>query len=121
MHEMAIAEQLMDQVLAAAGEHDSPRVVEVELAVGAMRLVVPEAMQLAFEAFAEGTIAAGAALKIVEEPIRARCRACGREFASDGAEFACPDCGLADAEITAGADIVLSSMVIATEEGAEAT
>ena len=83
-----------------------------------MRMVVPDALAMAFEAAAEGTLAAGAALKIVEVAPVARCRPCGRTFHPAEGEFLCPDCGRADAEIIEGNDICLKSMVCCAEEEA---
>ena len=78
MHEMSIATALMRQVLDAVATHKVARVRELEVVMGAMRRVVPEALRMAFEVVSEGTSAEGAALKITEEPARAKCRACGR-------------------------------------------
>lgn len=118
MHEMSIATHLVECILAAAAENDVARIEEVEVEVGAMRLVVPEALEMAFEAARAGTIAAGAALKVVEVAPVARCRPCGRTFHPADGEFLCPDCGQADADIVEGNDIRLTSMVCCTEEEA---
>jgi len=115
VHEMAIAEELMSQVLAAAAEHQAQCVERVEVSVGAMRLVVPESLQMAFRAVADGTIADGATLGITEEPIVAQCRVCGRRFDCDGEDFTCGDCGTADVDIVAGNDILLTSIVAETQ------
>ena len=120
MHELSIATGLMEQVAAAAAEHGVTRVEALQVSIGAMRQVVPEALAMAFEVVSEGTVAAGAALEIVEEPIRARCRECGREFTCRVGEFVCPGCGQADVELTMGNDIVLTSMTCTTPGGAEA-
>ncbi len=117
MHEMSIAIQLLGQVERAAAEHQVERVEQVEVTIGVMRQVVAEALGMAFEIAAEGTAAAGAALKIVEEPVEAACRGCGRRFGTDAEEFLCPGCGQADVEIISGNDIVLTSMVCEKAEG----
>ena len=119
MHEMSIAEDLVAQVLAAAKAHGAVRVDEVEVVCGEMRLVVPEALQLAFEALSAGTLAEGATLTITTEPVRARCRGCGREFGCRIENFACPGCGEADVEFLAGNDVVLKSLTADAAEGAE--
>lgn len=118
MHEMAIADNLMDQLLRIAEQQHAIRIVEVEVQCGVMQQVVPEALQLAFEALSAKTPAAGATLTIVEEPMAATCRACGRHYEPAVDNFRCPGCQQADAELVAGQDIVLKTVVCETEDQA---
>ena len=67
--------------------------------VGVQRLVVPEAMQIAWEAAREGTVAAAASLELVEIPAEARCTACDHAFPPAIDDYRCPACGVAAAEI----------------------
>jgi hydrogenase nickel incorporation protein HypA/HybF len=118
MHEMSIATQLLETVLAVAAENGAAGVEQVEVELGAMRLVVPEVLELAWQVAAEGTLAEGARLKMTDVPIQAKCRDCGRAFAAEIGNFLCPGCGQADVEIVAGDDIILKTVVCRDEEGA---
>jgi hydrogenase nickel incorporation protein HypA/HybF len=118
MHEMSIATALLRDVLDAAARHGVARVEQVELRVGAMRLVVPEALELAWSVVAEGTPAEASRLVITEVPMKARCRQCGGQFAPAINDFQCPACGQADADIVEGDDIILASVTCRSEEGA---
>ena len=118
MHELSIATGLIEQVTAAAIENGVDRVEVLEITIGAMRQVVPEALAMAFEVVSEGTVAEGATLEIVEEPIHAHCRECDEEFACQVGEFVCPHCGQADVRLTMGADIILTSMTCTKVDGA---
>lgn len=118
MHEMSIAMALLEQLDRLAKENHATRVSEVEVTCGVMQQVVPEALQWAFEAQSAGTLAAGAELRIEEEPLGARCRGCGLEFTPTIESFECPNCGQADAELLAGQDIMLKSVVCETEDEA---
>ena len=120
MHEMVIAEGLLRQALLSAGEHRVTRINRIEVVTGVLRLVVPEALEMAFEVISKGTLAEAAELKITEAPIVARCRGCGREFGCELYDFACPGCGQADTEFIAGNDIILASLTCEQEEGASA-
>jgi hydrogenase nickel incorporation protein HypA/HybF len=117
MHEMSIAEGVLQAVLDAAGACGARRVERVELLVGQMRLVVPEALVMAWQVIGEGTIAAGAELNIVETPMQAKCRQCDREFAPRIDNYLCPGCGQADVDIFAGDDIILKAVVCETDGG----
>lgn len=121
MHEMAIAMDLLECVLDEAGRHEVVRVEEVEVTIGVMRSVVPEALEMAFEAAAAGSVAEGARLKIAETQPVARCLACGASFGASVDEFVCPRCGRAETEIVEGNEIMLTSIACITEaEGASA-
>lgn len=119
MHEMSIASELLRTVLAVAAENGAARVEEVEVQAGAMKLIVPEALELAWSVLAAGTPAEGARLKLTEVPIEAECRPCGRRFVAAVDGFACPGCGQADVEIVAGDDIILTSVVCRGPDQAE--
>lgn len=112
MHEATIALAIIEQATAAAAPHGATRITWIEVEIGVLKQVVPEALDLAFEACAEGTLAEGATLSQTVRPAVALCRPCGREFEPDLAalSFACPLCGQADVELTAGHEIVLKSL-----------
>ena len=116
MHELSIADGIVRQTVAIAAEHHAVRVEEVRVEVGSLMLVVPEALEQAWEVLREGTVAAEATLKITEVPARAECRGCGYAYAVQVQTFQCPQCCLADPQITAGNDIILASVVCLTQE-----
>jgi hydrogenase nickel incorporation protein HypA/HybF len=110
MHELSIATSLIEQVLEYAESGGLATVESVELEVGALMLIVPDALDLAFQAVCSGTLAEGAELKLMEVTARARCRDCGHEYAAAMHRYTCPECGQANAQIIAGQDIILKSM-----------
>jgi len=116
MHEMSIALSLVEQLCRIAAEKHAVRITEVEVHCGVLRQVMPEALELAFSAVTEETVAAGATLKIIEEGLVARCRACGMEFATGIDDYSCPGCQQADVAFVAGHDIVLTAVVCETAD-----
>ena len=99
MHELGLAEA----VVAIAAEHArGSRVARVELAVGRLRQVVPDALAFSFELVAQGTPVDGAELAIEEVPVRVACRACRAESEVDPFPLACARCGALDVEVTDG-------------------
>ena len=117
MHELSIASALVRQALEVAGENNLARIEAIEVEVGVLQQVVPEALDLAFQAESQDTPAAGAVLRQVEVPMRARCRSCGHEYAPDIDCFQCDQCGRADPEIIDGRDIILKSLTGPEREG----
>ena len=110
MHEMSIAVELMRQLEALAAENNAERVTELTVTAGAMRAIVPEALEIAFEAVAEGTCAAGATLHLEIVPPLARCRQCGSRYEPEPDSFVCGQCNQADVEIVQGNEILLTSV-----------
>ncbi len=121
MHEMSIASALLEQVLGHAEAAGSSRVERVAVRTGVRQAVVPMAMQAAWEAVREGTIAATAELKLTEEDLAARCRACGRDYAPTLEDYSCPVCGSADPELIAGTTITLEAIDCEVEEDDDGT
>ena len=116
MHELAIADRLLDRALAAAEEAGATRVETLSLELGTATHLVPEQVRFCIEAVAEGTPAEGAAVEIEQVPARGECD-CG--WAGDLPSLAgtvagapdtrCPDCGHA-VSVTAGRECRLTSI-----------
>jgi len=119
MHEMGIATSLVDQLLALAERHGASRIDEVEVEVGLLQQVVPEALELAFAAASAGTPAEGAQLKLIEVSPVVECRQCGHTFEAHVDDYLCPRCQQADVRVVSGQDIVLRSIVCRTEAGGQ--
>jgi len=115
---MPIATSIVEQAVAAARDAGAVAVEEIEVEIGRMRLVVPEALEVAFACASEGTIAEGAKLSIVDVPMLAECRSCGRQFTPEIDLYVCPGCGQADARIIAGNDMILKSLTCRTPDEA---
>jgi hydrogenase nickel incorporation protein HypA/HybF len=107
MHELAIA----DSIVAIASRHaDGRRVAKVEVRVGHLRQVVPDALAFAFQLVAEGTCVAGAELELEEVPVAGRCRACGAEGVLDAFPLQCSGCGSLDLELVSGEELLVASL-----------
>jgi hydrogenase nickel incorporation protein HypA/HybF len=106
MHELSIARALV----AAAERHAAGRrVAVVRLRVGALRQVVPEALDFAFPLAARGTLCEGARLE--QELVPARLRCCGRTWPLERPDFRCPACG-GRAEPAGGEELELESIEV---------
>ena len=111
MHEVAIASELLEQVLEIAQANNAVIVESVDVVCGEQRLVVLEALVMAWKGVSQNTIAASATLNLSEKPMKGRCRLCMNEFCPSIDDYRCTQCGEADVEIFEGNDIVLSTMV----------
>jgi len=114
MHELAIAEALIEQVgeeLDRAGE--SGAVKRLELAVGRLSGVHCDCLRFAFSLLSPGTRADGAELSIREPPAVSRCRQCAASTEIAEMVIDCPQCGSPDIAIEEGRELLLESIEIA--------
>jgi hydrogenase nickel incorporation protein HypA/HybF len=121
MHEMPIAAAIVEQAVQAVTPHGATRIDLIEVEIGRMRRIVPEALEVAFRAMSEGTIAATARLAVVEIAMEAECRLCGRVFEPEIDLYCCPRCNQADVIITAGNDMILKSITAQTPDESSAS
>ena len=110
MHEMSIAVELLRQLESIAAERDIEQIEEITVQTGLMRQVVPDALEVAFQALAAGTIADGAAIVVEAVDIEAKCCSCDLTFVASIDNFLCPTCGQANVDIIKGNEIILSSL-----------
>jgi len=108
MHELALAESIVDAVCARS---DGRPVRRVTVRIGALTAVVPDAMRFCFGLAVEGTAADGAELAIEERPGAAHCRACGLDVRLEHPILLCP-CGSADLDVTGGRELQIVSMEV---------
>lgn len=106
MHELSIAQAVVDMVRGRTGQRQVSR---VRLKVGRLSGVVPDALEFCFELAAAGTPLEGAALEIDEPRGAAHCRTCDDHFTQPDLILLCA-CGSADVEIVAGQELTVTSV-----------
>ena len=109
MHELAIAESVVDTVTRRLPD---ARITGVHLEIGALSGVVAESIRFCFDLATEGTGLEGATLEITEPPTQCRCRSCGAEFRPDPPIVLCP-CGSADVAVLGGEELKILSVQVA--------
>jgi hydrogenase nickel incorporation protein HypA/HybF len=109
MHELSIADAIVRIACDTAGDR---RVTRVEVKVGHLRQVVPDALAFAFDLVAEGTAAAGAELVLEPVPVAARCRACGAESAPKEFPLRCAACGGLDLDLLRGEELLVEAVEV---------
>lgn len=103
MHEVAIAQALVEMASAEAARAGAARVTRVTCRIGALCHVEEDMLAQAFDAARNGTPCAGASMQIEKTPLRARCPACGRDFVVQRWDWSCPACG-GDGVVQPGGD-----------------
>ena len=109
MHELSIADALLGIALRHA---DGRRIESVEVKVGHLRQVVPDALLFAWTLVADGTAAQEAELIIEEIPAAGVCRGCGTQSEWDAFPLACRACGSIDVELVRGAELLVDALTM---------
>jgi hydrogenase nickel incorporation protein HypA/HybF len=109
VHELSLADAIVRICCDNAGDG---RVARVEVKVGRLRQVVPDALAFSFELVAAGTAAEGAELVLVDVPARVVCTACGTESEAERFPLACGGCGSLAVDVVAGEELHVESLEI---------
>lgn len=112
MHEMSLAEGIIQLIDDSAVKNHFTRVKMVWLEIGQLAGVEPEAMRFCFDAVARGSIAEGAALEIIETPGQGRCGDCKQTVAVAARFEPCPLCGSYGVEVTGGAEMRVKELEV---------
>lgn len=92
MHELSLAQSILEMVLDQVVLDDSARILEIRLDIGEISAVVPDALHFCFGAVSDGTKASGATLVISSIPWRMRCSSCLVEYRVMDRNPTCPSC-----------------------------
>jgi hydrogenase nickel incorporation protein HypA/HybF len=115
VHELAIAQSIIDAVTTRATECHATRVKGVRLCIGEASGIVIDSLTFSFAALASlDPLLAGAQLFIDVVPHRARCRCCAGEFAVTNFVAQCPVCATWDTEVISGTELQILEMEIET-------
>lgn len=114
MHELSIAQALVEQVAAAVAREGGGRVLSVTVRVGTLSGVEGSALEMAFPLAAEQTACEGAELIIVPVPAAARCCDCGRDCEPPFPFLVCNHCGSQNVGVAAGRELTLASVELTT-------
>ena len=113
MHEMALAESMLQIVEDAARKNGAARVTAVRLELGALSHVEREALRFCFDAVANGGLANGAVLEIDTTPGAAWCMPCEARVALAQLGDPCPQCGGWQLTVVAGEEMRVKEIEVA--------
>jgi hydrogenase nickel incorporation protein HypA/HybF len=108
VHELSIATAVLEACTAQA---EGARILRIRLEIGQLAAVLPDSLRFCFELCAQGTLADGAALEILEIPGQATCDACRRTIPLAWPTGRC-DCG-GRLRIVAGEELRVKDMQVA--------
>jgi hydrogenase nickel incorporation protein HypA/HybF len=113
MHELAIAEALIEQVqreVHRAGQKG--RVMKVELSIGRLTGVHCDSLKFALELLAPGTLVEQAEIAMRQPKAQCACNDCGHRSEIDDLVVYCPHCHSGEIVIDGGRDLLLESIEV---------
>jgi hydrogenase nickel incorporation protein HypA/HybF len=114
MHELSIANSIVEIAGEHARQQPGGRVTSVTLRIGRLSCVHEDALRFSFDLVTEGTPLSGASLAVIEVPVRIWCAICKAVVELPGIQrFACPTCGHLSGDIRAGRELDIESIQIA--------
>ncbi len=113
MHELALAQSIVESATRAALDAGARSVRQVRLRVGALAGVDAGALLFGFEVAARDTPLSGATLEVVPVPLRLFCARCAVEVQpAQGCGLRCPLCGALAREVRAGRELEIESLEV---------
>lgn len=112
MHELALAESVVQIITRKARAAGAERISAVRLEIGALSHVSPQALRFSFDAAARGSLADGARLEIDTVPGRAWCADCAGEVEIAARGAPCPGCGGYALAVTGGEEMRVRDMEV---------
>jgi hydrogenase nickel incorporation protein HypA/HybF len=104
MHELYLAEAIINIVQDYAARDGFKKVNSVSLSYGRLSCIEPKALQFAFDVQAKDTPAEGAALEFQILPAMMHCFSCEKDLEVKALTGVCPSCGGNEVILTAGTE-----------------
>ena len=113
MHELSIAQHLVEIATEVARDAGAERVTRVGVKVGELSCVHREALEFCFDVVTKGTMLEGAELTIEEIPVEVYCPSCDRLSRLESIQcFRCTHCGQPTADIRRGRELELDCLEV---------
>jgi len=112
MHEMSLAEGVLQLIEDAARKDHFAKVTTVWLEIGQLSGVEPEAMVFCFDAVTRDSVAQGARLEIITLPGTAWCMACAETVPMTEVFGECPQCGGYQLQVTGGTEMRVKELEV---------
>jgi len=115
MHELAIAQNIVEIVQESVPKAKVPSVKFVKMRIGKLAGVVPDSLDFCFSAIISGTELQGARLQIDHIPTIGRCKTCTTDFKMEEYAFFCPTCESVDITLVSGTELEVSEIEMIEE------
>lgn len=112
MHEMSLAEGILQIVEDTAAQQGFKRVTEVRLEIGALSGVEVEALSFCMDVVLKNSVADGARVVLDRLPGQGWCLGCGQNVEISALYEACPQCGSYQVQATGGTEMRVKDLLV---------
>jgi len=112
MHEMALAEGILQIVEEAASKQGFKRVTEVRLEIGALSGVEVDALSFCLDMVLKDSVADGARVEMEKTPGQGYCLGCGETVLVNTLYDVCPKCGSYQVQATGGTEMRVKDLLV---------
>lgn len=112
MHELSIAISIVESAEEEAKKAAAITISKIEVEVGTMAGIDPEALLFAWDSVVQGTMAQQSTLVINTIQAEAHCLECGRDFPAEHFFVQCPHCSSFRYQITKGKELRIRSLIV---------
>jgi hydrogenase nickel incorporation protein HypA/HybF len=112
MHEMSLAEGILQIVEDTAAKQGFRRVTEVRLEIGALSGVEVEALNFCLDVVFKDSVAEGARLVLERLPGQGWCLTCSQAVEISALYDACPNCGGYQVQATGGTEMRVKDLLV---------
>jgi hydrogenase nickel incorporation protein HypA/HybF len=120
MHELGIANSILDAVRCELQRHPDARATAVGVRIGELAAIDEDALRFGFETLVRDTELEGLRLAIEWCPRRHRCRNCQCEFKVREYDFQCPQCRAVATGCVSGNELELAYLEVEGHESSPA-
>ncbi|MFA6233441.1 MAG: hydrogenase maturation nickel metallochaperone HypA [Bacteroidota bacterium] len=112
MHELSIAENIVEIAVAHLRKDGGTAVTEIELEIGTLAGIEIDALTFAMDAATKNTPLQNAEVRILTVQGRLHCNVCGVEFDAEDFFLPCPSCGGFDNTALKGQEMRVKSLLV---------
>jgi hydrogenase nickel incorporation protein HypA/HybF len=111
IHEVSIAENILEIVEEVAKQHQLERIEKVVLEIGQFSGVEPDLLRFAFQVIVDNTLLQNTEIEILTPPLVLYCRSCETEYLGEMEDLRCPVCLGEEFDVRQGKEMLVRSIV----------
>jgi hydrogenase nickel incorporation protein HypA/HybF len=112
MHEMSIAQSILDIVDEYMAKEDNAKLIEVAVEIGELVAVVPDSLSFCYDTLVDDTPYMNSKLIINILPLTAVCSQCAQSFTIKEFNFVCSACQSTNVTVTRGQELRITHLEV---------
>lgn len=112
MHELSIANSILDIVLKEIDSKKLPAVKAIGIKIGSLSGILADSLEFGFDAIKIGTPLEQTRLEIEQIPVTGKCASCSYQFDVEDLVFVCPSCHSTSLEMEHGQEMDIAYLEI---------